>query len=154
MGQMAGANPVTTGDPRGMEPTRCRDLMRGERVARLATCGPTGPHLVPIVFAVEGDRIFSAVDHKPKRTVRLKRISNILANPAVSLLADHYADDWERLWWVRADGLATISESGTVYERALDALADRYPQYRSRRPEGPVIEVAVQRWTGWRFSQR
>lgn len=142
---------TAAGSPR-MATEECRRLMEGERVARMATCAASGPHLVPIVFAIDGDRIVSAVDHKPKRTTRLKRISNILANPAVSLLADHYSEEWDRLWWVRADGIATISEAGASYHRALDALADRYQQYRHHRPDGPVIEVAVERWTGWRFS--
>ena len=144
---------MTAGSSPPMAPEECRRLMEGERVARLATCAARGPHLVPIVFALDGDRIVSAVDHKPKRTTRLKRLANIVANPAVSLLADHYSEEWDQLWWVRADGIATISEAGASYHRALDALAYRYEQYRRRRPEGPVIEVTVQRWTGWRSSR-
>ena len=70
------------------------------RVARLATVSATGqPHLVPVTFAVDGDMIYTAVDHKPKTTTRLRRLANIAANPQVTLLADHYADDWDQLWW-------------------------------------------------------
>ena len=82
------------------------------RVARLATVDAGGgPHVVPITFAVDGDVIWSAVDDKPKRSRELKRLANIRSNPAVSVLADHYDDDWTRLWWVRADGTA---ESATI----------------------------------------
>ncbi len=117
------------------------------RVARLATAGPDGaPHLVPIVFALVGDVIHTAVDGKPKRTRRLRRLANIAANPRVSVLADHYEDDWSRLWWVRADGVARILDDSPA---GLAALAERYPQYRETPPPGPFLEITVDRWTGW-----
>lgn len=116
------------------------------------------PHLVPVTFALvspaEGtagprDEVVVAVDHKPKSTRDLKRLRNIAGNPRVTLLADRYDDDWTRLWWVRADGLASVEHEGAARTSALDALAGRYPQYREHRPEGPVIRVAVTRWSGW-----
>jgi len=91
----------------------------------------------------------SAVDDKPKRTTRLQRLANIARDPRVSLLADHYADDWEQLWWVRADGRARVVDDPARREKALDLLSVRYRQYRERRPDGPVVEVEVERWTGW-----
>ncbi len=117
-------------------------------VARLATVGRASqPHIVPVTFAVDGDQVYTAVDAKPKQSRRLQRVLNVLAEPHVALLADHYEDDWDRLWWVRADGLACVQERP---EAALTALlADRYPQYRETPPTGPVIRVAVRRWTGW-----
>src|SRR5580693_6762988 len=66
------------------------------------------PHLVPVTFAVRGDRVFIAVDDKPKRTRDLARLRNIAADPSVSLLAQHYEPDWSRLWWARADGTARV----------------------------------------------
>ena len=123
----------------------------GRRVVRLATVRPDGaPHLVPVTFAVMGDVVVSAVDHKPKRGPDLQRIANIRAHNRVSLLADHYDDDWERLWWVRADGTATVLDADApTAAQAIDALVGRYPQYRTVRPEGPVILVTVLRWSGW-----
>ncbi len=132
-----------------MDPAECRRRFTAVAVARMATCGVAGPHLVPIVFAIDGDRVVSAVDHKPKRTVRLQRLANIARDPRVALLADHYTDDWEALWWVRADGRARLVEDRVERERALDLLASRYRQYRERRPGGPVIEIVVERWAGW-----
>ncbi|MDT4915111.1 MAG: hypothetical protein QOC66_4239 [Pseudonocardiales bacterium] len=118
-------------------------------VARLATVSAAGqPHLVPIVFAADGDVIYSAVDRKPKSTTALRRLANIAANPAVAVLVDHYADDWTRLWWARADGTARIAEAAEA-ERALDRLTARYPVYREQRPPGPVVAVDVARWSGW-----
>ncbi len=118
------------------------------RVARLATAGRDGqPHLVPVTFAVDGERIYTAVDHKPKTTVNLRRLRNILENPRVALLADHYAEDWATLWWVRVDGRASIVTDGAAHE--LDMLAARYEQYRQVRPAGPVIVIEAERWSGW-----
>jgi len=125
------------------------------RVARLATVAADGrPHLIPVVFALAGDTIYSAVDDaKPKATLRLRRLANIAANPAVSLLADHYAEDWSALWWVRADGVARVIDPGEpVAARARELLAARYQQYRDAPPPGPVIAVAVERWSGWAAS--
>jgi PPOX class probable F420-dependent enzyme len=121
------------------------------RVARLATITVAGhPHIVPIVFVVDGDTLYFAVDSKPKRTTDLKRLKNIAANPAVSILADLYDDaDWAVLWWVRADGVARVVTDADEAERATGLLADKYPQHRRTRPAGPVAAVAIQRMTGW-----
>ncbi|XVV14878.1 TIGR03668 family PPOX class F420-dependent oxidoreductase [Actinoplanes sp. CA-131856] len=116
-------------------------------VARLATVGADGaPHLVPIVFALVGDVIVSAVDGKPKRSRALKRLANIAAEPRVSVLADHYDSDWQNLWWVRADGVARVREDAPAGIRELIA---KYPQYRLVAPAGPYIEIAVKKWTSW-----
>lgn len=119
-------------------------------MARLATVGGQGePHIVPVTFAAADDRIYTAVDHKPKTTARLRRLRNITANPRVALLADHYAEDWARLWWARADGHASVLEDPAELVGPLRLLAERYPQYRADPPGGPVIAVQVERWTGW-----
>ncbi len=122
------------------------------RVARLATVDGGQPHLVPVTFAVEGDRVVTAVDQKPKTTRRLRRLGNVAAHPRVSLLADHYEEAWERLWWVRVDGVARILESGEAFDRAIAALVAKYDQYRSAPPAGPVIEVAIERVVAWEAS--
>lgn len=117
------------------------------RVARLATVSAAGvPHLVPITFAVLDERIVFVVDDKPKTTTRLKRVDNIAANPSVCVLVDAYDDDWTRLWWVRADGVAIVLDAD---DEAVDALTARYPAYRRSRPPGPVVSIAVTGWSGW-----
>jgi PPOX class probable F420-dependent enzyme len=128
-----------------------RSLLGPARVARLATADEDGrPHLVPVTFAADGDRVYIAIDHKPKTTTTgLKRLHNIGQNPNVSLLADHYAEDWAALWWVRVDGRAAILTSPVACQAPLDLLAAKYPQYRERRPNGPVIAIEADRWTGW-----
>jgi PPOX class probable F420-dependent enzyme len=120
--------------------------------AYLATADADGrPHIVPICFALDGDTIYSAVDHKPKHTTRLKRLANIEANPRVSVLADHYEDDWTQLWWVRADGLAQVLDTD---RHAVELLRVRYEPYRTQPPQGPVIAIAVTRWSGWPAGDR
>lgn len=119
------------------------------RVARLATADATGtPHLVPVVFAVVGKSIWSAVDAKPKSTTALRRLANVAENPAVSLLVDHYADDWATLWWVRADGQATVVGIDDADE-GLAALVAKYPQYELDVPPGPALRIQVTRWASW-----
>jgi PPOX class probable F420-dependent enzyme len=125
-------------------------------VARLATITPNGiPHLVPVVFAVDqhsrdGDEIvYTAVDAKPKTTQRLRRLANIENNPQASLLVDHYADDWTQLWWVRADGVATIHRDDELMHTGYRLLRAKYAQYQSVPLNGPVIAVTVRRWSSW-----
>ena len=123
------------------------------RRALLATASGDGtPHLVPIVFAIHRDRLVTAVDHKPKTTRDLKRLRNVAENPRASVLVDHYDEDWQQLWWVRVDGTAQVLENGTDFEAGIDALAGKYTQYRDLRPGGPVIEIAIERITGWDAS--
>ncbi len=119
-------------------------------VARLATVRPDGhPHVVPITFAVDGERVVTAIDHKPKTTSSLQRLRNIRANPVASVLVDHYDDDWSRLWWVRADGVARVRDASP---EALAALTAKYPQYAATPPPGPFLEITVRRWSAWAAS--
>jgi PPOX class probable F420-dependent enzyme len=125
------------------------------RVARLATTDPDGrPHLVPVVFALDGGTLYSAVDWKPKRSQTLRRIENARQRPEVTLLVDHYEEDWRRLWWIRLRGRARILEDGAERERALALLAAKYEQYRARPPEGPVLAVDVAELRSWSAAGR
>jgi PPOX class probable F420-dependent enzyme len=123
-----------------------------ESVARLATVRTDGrrPHIVPIAYALDGEMIYSAVDAKPKASDALARLRHIEANPGVSVLVDAYDDDWTRLWWVRADGVATVVADGPVRDAALRALRAKYDQYADpRQAFGAAIVIRVQRWIGW-----
>jgi PPOX class probable F420-dependent enzyme len=127
-----------------------RERLAAARSLRLATVGADGsPHLVPITFAVEGELIYTAVDFKPKSTRALRRLRNIEGNPRVALLVDAYSDDWGALWWVRVDGSAQVLTDADAVRHPIDVLAARYAQYRARRPDGPVIVIRAERWTGW-----
>lgn len=121
------------------------------RVGRLATVTGDGqPRIVPVVFALVDDAVYSAVDHKPKTTRRLGRLANIRATGVASILVDRYDEEWSSLWWVRADGPAQVLDADAVdARRGIDALVGKYPQYAEARPLGPVIRIDVRRWSAW-----
>lgn len=153
-----------------LDPDEARRRFTAARRAHLATADAEGvPHIVPVTFACAGDRVYIAVDAKPKRSHDLRRLRNIRENPDVALLADRYDDDWSRLWWVRADGSARVldaehdeaeAQAGAEdrvqahaeRRRMIGLLQARYPQYLANVPQGPVIEVSVSRWSGWAFA--
>ena len=123
------------------------------RVARLATIDPDGrPHLVPIVFALAGETLYTAVDRKPKRSRRLRRVENARTRPDVTVLVDHYEEDWRRLWWIRVRGRARVLDGGGERDRALALLAAKYPQYRREPPDGPVVAIDVTQVRSWSAS--
>jgi PPOX class probable F420-dependent enzyme len=151
-----------------MNDHEARRRLAAARVGRLATVTASGtPHLVPVVFALVDDYVYTAVDGKPKTTVALKRLANIEANGRASLLVDEYTDDWSGLWWVRADGSAQVlaadneprrthpgagppgQETAAQVDAAIEALTRKYPQYVSQPPSGTVIAMRVTRWRWW-----
>ena len=132
------------------------------RVARLATADEKGrPHVIPVCFACDGERIYIVLDQKPKSTAltRLRRVRNILANPQASLVVDHYDEDWQQLRYVlvtcRAELLDGVDLAGVGQEasRAVALLRDKYPQYRGMDLDGnPVIKLTPERHTAWSFT--
>ncbi|SRR5439155_19849527 len=122
-----------------------------QRVAHLATADANGrPHVVPVCFAYLNRRIYIAIDEKPKRSLRLKRLRNIEANPQVAIVLDRYDEDWSRLAWVLVQGTAVVLDSGPEHARALAALREKYPQYLEMALEGrPVISVTAERVSSW-----
>ena len=132
---------------------RAREAVASARVGRLATIEADGrAHLVPVCFALDQDTLYSAVDAKPKTTTALRRLANVAARPDVTLLVDHYEEDWDRLWWVRLRGRARVESSGPGLELGLSLLADKYPQYRRRPPPGPVLVVELNEARAWSAS--
>lgn len=129
------------------------ERLRAARIGRLATVTPElRPHVVPFVFAIvedaSGAHAYWAVDEKPKRSARIRRIVNIEQNAAVELVVDGYDEDWRRLWWVRASGTGRVVEGEHERVAALDALQEKYPQYATP-PTGPVVAIDVETITGW-----
>jgi len=137
-----------------LDPDEARRRFAAGRVAYMATLRSDGTAaLVPIVFEVLGDRVVSLVDPKPKRTPELARLQHIAREPRVALLVDHYEDNWELLWWVRAEGMAQVVAGGPERGDALARLFAKYPQYRTLDgPFGDAMIVEVARWTGWSAS--
>lgn len=133
-----------------MDGEQARERFTEARVAHLATADNHGrPHVVPVTFVVDGQALVFAVDDKPKTTTALHRLRNIAQNPQVSVLVDGYDEDWDRLWWARADGLAVILHSGDERSHAIELLCAKYDQYRERPPSDAVVRIEVRRWSGW-----
>ena len=137
-----------------MTPDEAVERLRRAAVGRLATVRPDGtPHVVPFVFAVVGEPqglvAYWAVDAKPKRRQRIQRIDNIEANPAVEFVIDGYDETWTDLWWVRVHGRARVITAAAERAGAIAALEEKYPPYRTARPNGPVVAIEVDRVTGW-----
>lgn len=127
-----------------------RSRVEAARVGRLATVSASGePHLVPFCFVLLGDDIFTAVDHKPKRSTSLKRLANVAATGRGCVLVDEWSEDWTQLWWIRLDCAAAIVDDPADRDRALAALTAKYAQYAAAPPAGAVLALTVERWTGW-----
>lgn len=132
-------------------------MLRNARVARLATADARGaPHVIPVCFAFDGRTIYTAIDEKPKRISPrgLRRVRNIMANPQVALVVDHYAEDWRRLRYVLVRGRAIIIDRGPEHRRAIARLREKYRQYRTMRLEGrPVLKISPLTIVAWEASQ-
>ncbi len=132
-----------------MDEDRAFELIGSSEVAVLATIRPDGtPRPVPVVYALLADRrLLTAVDHKPKSTRKLRRLSDLEHDSRVSVLWQHYERDWNRLWWVRVDGVATVLSEPT--DEMRNALMARYRQYTDHSPQGPWIVITPERVVGW-----
>jgi PPOX class probable F420-dependent enzyme len=127
----SGSGPAGGGDELPEEVVR--GLLARWPVARLATLGPAGAQLLPVVFAQVGERLWSSVDGKPKRGGELARIRHVRSDPRVSLLLDEYTEEWNDLWWLRVSGRARAVEADPARDAeaaaAVAALVAKYPQY-------------------------
>jgi PPOX class probable F420-dependent enzyme len=129
-----------------------RHFLAVQKVGHFATADrDAAPHVVPVCFAVAGATLYITIDDKPKRTDRpLKRVRNIIENPAVAIVVDRYDEDWTRLAWVMLRGRADILTEGAEHRDAQALLRSRYPQLRAMRIESyPVIAVRIERVTAW-----
>jgi PPOX class probable F420-dependent enzyme len=141
------------------------DLLERWPVARLATLGPGGPHQVPVVFARAGGALWSPVDGKPKAAGELARVRHVRDDPRVSLLLDHYAEDWSLLWWVAVAGRARVERPADAAElyrssgpqegevaQAVAALRAKYPHYETvpvLRPPATLLRIEPRRLRSW-----
>ncbi len=124
---------------------RERAYLQRARVARLATAdGRSRPQVVPVCFALVGEHVVTAVDEKPADAdEELRRVRDVESNPFVSLVVDHYLEDWDRLGWVQIRGRATVVEPGVDGHRsAIEALRGKYEQYETHAlEERPLIRI-------------
>ena len=131
-------------------------FLRSARYGHLATADAKGqPHVIPVCYVFDGEAIYSVLDAKPKSTPlrQLRRVRNILANPQVSLVVDHYEEDWSRLRYVMVLGEAGLLQEGEEWARAIVMLREKYPQYQEMDlDESPVIKITPVRFIPWSFE--
>ena len=128
-------------------------LLSSARVGHLATADTQGsPHVAPVCFAAGAESIYSVLDQKPKRAslTRLRRVKNIQANPQVTLLVDHYEEDWSRLWYIMVGGRGELLLEGEERIGAVDILGAKYRQYQTMDiDKNPVIKITPGKIVSW-----
>jgi len=100
----------------------------------------------------DGQAIYSVLDAKPKTTPlrQLRRVKNILANPQVSLVVDHYEENWDKLQYILVSGDAELLESDEKWVVAIAMLREKYPQYQAMDlDQSPVIKITPVRYSPW-----
>ncbi len=135
-----------------LSPTQDR-FLRSARTGHLATADAKGrPQVVPVCFVFDGQAIYSVLDAKPKTTPlrQLRRVKNILANPQVSLVVDHYEENWDKLQYILVSGDAELLESDEKWAVAIAMLREKYPQYQAMDlDQSPVIKITPVRYSPW-----
>jgi len=128
-------------------------FLRSARTGHLATADAKGrPQVVPVCFVFDGQAIYSVLDAKPKTTPlrQLRRVKNILANPQVSLVVDHYEENWDKLQYILVSGDAELLESDEKLVVAIAMLREKYPQYQAMDlDQSPVIKITPVRYSPW-----
>ncbi len=133
-------------------PSWAFELLERERVARLAFADADGhPRILPVTFAVADGAVWSAIDHKPKRTTEPARVRWLRERPEAALCVDVYSDDWDRLAWVQLLGRVRVLDVDAGVE-GLDALVGKYDAYREQRPDGLLLRLEVERTLHWRAA--
>lgn len=114
-----------------------------------------GPDPTPAVYVVSDDGFIGVpIDTvKPKASSRLQREVNLAADARGAMLVQNWdADDWTRLWWVRADLEHMEDVSQAVIDDLAERLAGTVPQYGDK-PFHRVLVCRIVGVTGWAASE-
>jgi PPOX class probable F420-dependent enzyme len=129
-------------------------LLESERVGRLGLLDEEGaPRVLPVTFAVAEGRVWSAIDQKPKGPGEPARLRFLRRDPRAALTVDRYSDDWEELAWVQVLGSVEVLEIGDG-RVGMEALREKYGQYREEEPPGPLLALEPKRYLWWRAADR
>ena len=132
-------------------PDRIRSFLTEERRGVMTTIDPDGsPHAVPVVFARAGDEIISPIDHKPKTGEVMKRVKNLRRDDRVTLLIDHWDEDWTRVGWLMVRGHATVDEDASP--SLMSVLNERYHQYAPDERHDALIRIRPTRLSWWAWT--
>lgn len=112
-----------------------------------------GPDSIPVVYAVSGSFVGIPIDSvKPKSSTRLQREDNLDADPRASLLVEHWdAQDWSKLWWVRAQLQHETEPPQDLLDDLADRLSTTVPQYADK-PFHRILVCRIVAAKGWAAS--
>lgn len=118
-------------------------FLQTHELCRLATSSKGGrPHVVPVIYALDGEDIIIAVDYKTKK------LKNLRENPKMALVVDEYRPNRGLM----VEGDCEILERGKEYLRLLRILFDRFVFYR-RNPwgegESPILKIRPTKVVMW-----
>jgi PPOX class probable F420-dependent enzyme len=118
-------------------------FLRNHELCRLATVSKDGrPHVVPVIYALDGEDIIIAVDYGTKK------LGNLRQNNRVALVVDDYRPNHA----VMVEGECSILERGKEYLRLLQILFDRFEVYRKHpwgEGESPILRVTPTKAVVW-----
>jgi len=121
------------------------DYLRAHELCRLATATRKGkPHVVPVIYAVDGEDVVIAVDYKTRK------LTNLRENPQVALVVDEFRPGPNG--GLMVEGEAEIHERGKEYLRLLRVLFDRFEYYRNNpwgEGESPILKVRPTKAVMW-----
>ena len=115
------------------------DVIRWERVSRVATVGASGmPHVVAVCHVLVGDKLYFGSGDKGRK------IRNLRENPQVAVTVDVYTDAWGQLRGVMLQGRARLIERGPAFRRIRDRLYEKYAHYSREAALSPSDSVIVE----------
>ena len=139
-------------------PVKLKSLITGSSIAYQSTVSHKGhPHIVPICFVLLDQNFYSLLDNKPKNVqpLKLKRVQNIISNPKVTLIVNHYEDDWDKLWHVLIKGNGSVVSNELERMAAIKSLKQKYVQYLHMDVDlNPVIKIRPTNITSWGTTSR
>ena len=100
------------------------DLLRLERIARVATAGPGGlPHVVPVCQVLVDGRVYFASGTDGRK------VKNLEANSQIAVVVDVYSEAWGSLRGVMVQGRAALIPRGPRFRKIRRLLYEKYVQY-------------------------
>jgi len=118
-------------------------FLKAHELCRLATASKKGkPHVVPVIYALDGEDIVIAVDYKTRK------LANLMENPEAALVVDEYRPNGGLM----VEGRCEIYERGKEYLRLLQILFDRFDYYRKNpwgEGESPILKIKPTKAVMW-----
>jgi len=110
-------------------------FLKDHEVCRLATASKDArPHVVPVIYALDGESIIVAIDYGTKK------LKNIRENGNIALVVDEFNPNRA----VMVEGECEVLERGKEYLRLLQILFDRFAHYRNNpwsEGESPILKI-------------